>query len=101
MILHAAARPIATPVRASPAIPERSWAIRTAPYSAAAVKAVRTASTAQKCESWMPRTQKDERPAAKSAARRCVKRRVIRYTSHTVRRSKNPESARPTRCVSP
>ena len=75
--------------------------MRTAPSSAAAVNVVRNASTAQKCESWIPSTQKDERPAANSAARRRAKRRVIRYTSQTVSRSKSPESARPTRCVPP
>ena len=63
VILQATARPSATPVAASrPRQPARPCAIRTAPSSAAAVKVVRNVSTAQKCESWMPRTQNADRP---------------------------------------
>ena len=99
MILQAAARPMATPVAAYPLQPDRPCAIRTAPRRAAAVKVVRNVSTFQKWESWMPRTQKTDSPAASRLARRCVNRRVMRYTSHTVTRSKIPESARPMRYV--
>ncbi len=51
VILHAAARPSATPVATAPRQPERACAMRTAPRSVAAVNEARNVSTFQKCDS--------------------------------------------------